>query len=224
MFTPDMDTPNNDMPESGLPESDATVFVIDDDESVRTALHSLLTLTGQRVEAFGSIEEFVSVSRDNSPSCLVLDVRLPGMSGLEFQEKLANGGIRIPIIFITAQGDSAMTRRALKAGAVDFLTKPFRKHELLTAIQQALALDRARREEQAELSVLESRFESLTPREGEVFELVVAGLMNKQIADKLCLSEASIKFHRGHVMQKMQAPSVADLVRMSERLNLGHRT
>jgi FixJ family two-component response regulator len=193
------------------------VYVVDDDASVRTALTSLLNLVGLQSEVFGSIEEFSQASRPETASCLVLDVSLPGMNGLEFQDELAKAGIQIPIIFITAQGDSPMTRRAMKAGAIDFLTKPFRKKELLAAIQQALDHDRKRREDQIEISSLQSRLESLTTREREVLDLVVTGMLNKQIAAHLQLSEASIKFHRAHVMQKIRADSVAELVRMVDR-------
>jgi FixJ family two-component response regulator len=199
------------------------VYVVDDDASVRVALTSLLTLVGLQAEVFGSIEQFTQASRPEVPSCLVLDVRLPGMSGLEFQDELAKSGAKIPIIFITAEGDSPMTRRAMKAGAVDFLTKPFRKRELLAAVDHALDRERERRREQAEVSELQSRFDVLTSREREVFDLVVTGLLNKQIAAELGLSEASIKFHRGHVMQKMRADSVAELVRMADRLKLPPR-
>ncbi len=201
-----------------MADVDSVVYVIDDDVSVREALSRLLTLVGLHGEVFGSIEEILKTRRPDRPSCLVLDVRLPGMSGLEFQEELARTGIQIPIIFITAQGDSPMTRRAMKGGAIDFLTKPFRKKELLGTILQALERDNARRVEEARMSVLRSRYETLTPREREVFDLVVDGLLNKQIAAQLSLSEASIKFHRGHVMRKMQADSIAELVRISEKL------
>ena len=201
-----------------MTEMESAVYVVDDDPSVQAALKKLLSLVGFHVEVFGSIADFLAGKRREVPSCLVLDVRLPGMSGLDFQDQLVRSGVRLPIIFITAQGDSPMTRRAMKAGAVDFLTKPFRKKELLEAIHQALDLDRGRRTLQAEISELKERFEDLTPREREVLSLVTEGQLNKQIAVKLSLSEASIKFHRGNLMKKMQAESVAELVRMVDRL------
>lgn len=199
-------------------DSSATVFVVDDDASIRDAVKSLLKSVGLHAEVFGSTEEFLNVTRPAAPSCLVLDVRLPGMSGLEFQEELAKAGRRIPIIFVTAHGDIPMTSRAIKAGAIEFLTKPFQKHELLAAIHQALDRDRAAREEEARISELRGRFESLTPREREVMALVVTGLRNKEMAAKLNLSEITVKVHRGRAMQKMEADSLADLVIMADRL------
>ncbi len=196
----------------------ADVHVIDDDASVRVALKKLLTVVGFRAHVYESVEEFLRGSHADVPSCLVLDVRLPGMSGLDFQDELARKGKVIPIIFITAQGDSPMTRRAMKAGAVDFLTKPFRKKELLGAIEQALESDRTRREETAALAALESRLAILTPREREVFDLVVTGKLNKEIGEVLTLSEATVKIHRRRVMEKMQAESLAELVLMSQKL------
>jgi len=195
-----------------------TIFVVDDDASVREALGNLLESVGFDTELFGSTEQFRSASRPDAPSCLVLDVRPPGANGLDFQQALERAGIFIPIIFITAHGDVPMASRALKAGAVEFLMKPFQKNELLAAIHQALERDRAQRVEQAEFAVLQSRFHELTSREREVLELVVSGLTNKEISSKLGISEVTTKMHRGQVMRKMNAASLADLVRMSDKL------
>lgn len=193
------------------------VYVVDDDGAVRTALKRLFKLVGLRAEVFGSIEDFLKINRPEIPSCLVLDVRLPGVSGLDFQDELAEAGIQIPIVFITAQGDSPMTRRAMKAGAIDFLTKPFRKKELLAAVEQAVSRDRLRREGEAEIASLRSRLEKLTSREREVLDLVVTGMLNKQAADMLGISEATVKIHRRGVMEKMQVGSLAELVRIIEQ-------
>jgi len=196
------------------------VFVVDDEPSVRRAIKRLIESEGLRVELFGSAQEFLQGSRPDAPSCLVLDIKLPGISGLDFQRQLADCGIRIPIIFITGHGDIPMTVRAMKAGAVEFLTKPFRDRDLEDAIQLALERDRTRRHDESEIAVLKERFDSLTPRETEIFRLVVTGRPNKQIAAELGTSEITIKVHRASVMRKMQAEYLADLVRMAGRLHL----
>jgi FixJ family two-component response regulator len=200
-----------------------TVFIIDDDRSMRQAIQDLVESVGLRAEAFATGQEFLSRQYAGNPSCLVLDVRLPQMSGLDFQRQLAEAGIQIPIIFITAHGDIPMSVSALKSGAVEFLTKPFRDQDLLDAIQQALQRDSATREQQVEIQELKRRYESLTAREREVMTLVVSGMLNKQIAYEIGASEATVKIHRGHVMQKMQAGSVVDLVRMADKLKLSLR-
>jgi len=199
-------------------EAKPIVYVVDDDASIREAVGKLIASIGLRVETFGSTREFLERQRPEAPSCLVLDVRLPDVSGLEFQRELAEADIRIPIIFITGHADVPMSVRAMKAGAVEFLTKPFRGQELLDAIQEAIAKDRAASSERAEWKELRARYDTLTPREKEVFALVVAGLLNKQIGAELGSSELTVKTHRGRVMQKMAADSLADLVRMAEKL------
>jgi len=194
------------------------VFVVDDDAAVRDAIRNLIASVGLRAETFGSTREFLSAQRPQSPACLVLDVRLPDVSGLEFQRELAASGVEIPIVFITGHGDIPMTVQAMKAGAVEFLTKPFRGQELLDAIHEAIARDRAAWEKRAQNADVRARHDSLTPREKEVMNLVVTGLLNKQIAAELGTSELTIKTHRGRVMEKMGADSVAALVRMAEKL------
>jgi FixJ family two-component response regulator len=201
-------------------ESEPLVFVVDDDAAVRRSLQSLLRSVGLQVAAFSSAPEFLASKLPNVPSCLVLDVRLPGMSGLDFQSELAKANIQVPIVFITGHGDIPMSVRAMKAGAVEFLPKPFRDQDLLDAVQVGLDRDRARREGDVAASKLRADFESLTPREQQVIALVTSGLMNKQIAGKIGVSEITVKVHRGNVMRKMGAKSFADLVRMADALGI----
>jgi len=194
------------------------VFVVDDDPSVRSSLRFLLSSVGLQVESFDSAETFLQRTPPDAPSCLVLDVRLRGLSGLDFQRELAARNIRIPIVFVTGHGDIPMSVRAMKAGAIEFLTKPYRDQDLLDAVRIALERDRARREQEKDLTDLQQRFDSLTPREQEVISKVVSGMLNKQIAGELGTAENTVKVHRSRAMEKMNAQSFADLVRMIEKL------
>jgi len=202
------------------PEQQGVVFVIDDDPLLRDALSRLLRSIGLQVVTFASAPEFLNHTLPPSPSCLVLDVRLPGLSGIDFQRELAKADIDIPIVFMTGHGDIPMSVRAMKAGAIEFLPKPFRDQDILDAVQEGLARDRTRRKRAIDISKLKNSYDSLTEREQEVMTLVASGLMNKQIAANLSVSEVTVKFHRSNVMRKMKAKSLAELVRMAESLGL----
>lgn len=201
-------------------ETEPIVFVVDDDPSMRKALANLFRSVGLRAEVFGSARELLETELPDVASCLVLDIRLPGPSGLDFQAELAKANIQIPIIFMTGHGDIPMTVKAMKAGAIDFLTKPFRDQDMLDAVATAIERDRTRRKDQKAVAELRTVFETLTTRERDVFALVASGLMNKQIAAEIGLAEITVKIHRGHIMRKMGARSLADLVRMAEMLGI----
>ena len=203
-----------------MTEPEPIVFVVDDDRSMRTSTERLVRSAGFNVKTFASAQEFLESVRPDGPACLVLDVRMPGQSGLDLQRELTGSGAQIPVIFMTGHGDIPTTVRAMKAGAVEFLTKPYRRNDLLDAIRAAIERDRASRQERLEAQALRQRYEQLTPREREVMALVVAGLLNKQIAGKLATAERTIKFHRAHIMQKMEAESLAELVRMAGQLGI----
>jgi FixJ family two-component response regulator len=203
-----------------MAEATSTVIVIDDDPAVRESIGSLLRSVGLQAKLLASVDEFLKAGRPDGPACLVLDVRLPGRSGLDFQRELSAVDIHLPIIFITGYGDIPMSVTAMKGGAIEFLTKPFRDQDLLDAIQLGIARDRTRLDSETAIAGLRARFETLTPREREVMALVAAGRLNKQIAYEIGVSEITVKVHRGHVMRKMQAASLPDLARMADRLKL----
>jgi FixJ family two-component response regulator len=205
------------------PEHQPVVFVIDDDPSMRAALARLFKSVDLKTEVFGSTPELLQSTLPDVPSCLVLDVRLPGQSGLELQAELTKANIHVPIIFMTGHGDIPMTVRAMKAGAIDFLPKPFRDQDMLDAVAMAIERDRKRREAEKDLEGLKARYRSLTPREREVLAFVTAGLMNKQVAAEIGIAEITVKIHRGHIMRKMGVRSLADLVRMAEMLGIRHK-
>jgi FixJ family two-component response regulator len=214
-------TPDATSMQKGIPLDEALVIVVDDDSSVREALSSLFRSVGLRTALFPSAQELVAAELPAVPSCLVLDIRMPGLSGLDLQAELGRSGSHVPIIFITGHGDIPMSVQAMKAGAIDFLTKPFRDQDMLDAVKAALERDRSRRREEDALAAMRSRFNTLTPREREVLIFVTSGLMNKQIAGEMGLSEITVKLHRGSVMRKMAAKSLAELVKMAEALGIG---
>ena len=204
-------------------EPESTVFVVDDDPSICRSIERLIEPAGFKVQSFRSAAQFLAQGRPSGPACLILDVQLPGLSGLDLQRELTNSGIQLPIIFVTAHGDIPMTVRAMKGGAVEFLTKPYRAAQLLSAIRAALERDRTMLQQRIEVAQLHSRYDLLTPREREVLAFLVSGLLNKQIAGELTTTERTIKFHRANIMRKMQAESVADLVKMAQKLGIGEK-
>ncbi len=204
-----------------MPESDAVIAIVDDDPSVRKGLERLIRSVGWKAETFASAQEFLDRPLAEAPSCLVLDLQLPGLSGLDLQKRMAEVGLEIPIVFLTGHGNIPASVQAMKAGAIEFLTKPVDAELLLKAIQEAIERDRRTRQQHAERRELRERYESLTAREQEVMQQVISGLLNKQIAAELNITEDTVKFHRGHIMRKMRADSLADLVRMAENLGIG---
>ena len=203
-----------------LQDADTTIAIVDDEPSVRKGLERLIRSVGWKTETFGSAQEFLASARTEAPSCLVLDLQLPGLSGLELQKQMTEAGVETPIVFLTGYGDIPASVKAMKAGAIEFLTKPVDERDLLNAIQEAIERDRRTRQQQVDVRNLRDRYDSLTSREQEVMQQVVSGLLNKQIAVELKITEDTVKFHRGHIMRKMQADSLADLVRMAENLGI----